>query len=73
MKKFNISSKKLAIIAFTTIQILCVFIAAAFVLQSDAVPNPYYDALGSLMYICITIIIEWVKYRIVTEHDNNEQ
>ena len=29
MKKFNITSEKLAVIAFTTIQILYIFIAAA--------------------------------------------
>lgn len=68
MKKFKLTSKQIAIIVFTTIQVLCVFIAAAFVLQADACPSPYYDILGCLMYLGATVFFEWLKYKII--HDD---
>lgn len=76
MKKFKITNEKLGVAVFTVIQILCVFIAAAFALQSDAVGGhlyPYYDAIGCLMYLGAAIIIEVVKYKITHNNDNNEE
>lgn len=67
MKKFNITSEKLGVIAFTTIQILCVFIAAAFALQEPT--NVYGNAIGAIGYLCITIFFEWVKYKITHPED----
>ena len=71
MKKFNITSEKLAIIAFTTIQILCIFIASAFAL--DELHPTTYTALGAFMYLMIVIIIEWVKWKVTHNDDNNIQ
>lgn len=67
MKKFNITSEKLGIIAFTTIQILCTFIAAAFALQEPT--NVYYDAFGAIGYLCVAGFFEWVKYKITHPKD----
>jgi len=64
MKKFNIKLNSLATIALTCITWLCIFIAAAFVLQADACPSPYYDILGCLMYLGIAIFFEWIKYKV---------
>lgn len=68
MKKLKITPEQLAIIVFTTIQVLSVFIAAAFVLQADACSSPYYDILGCLMYLGVAIFFEVLKYKI-THHD----
>lgn len=68
MKKFNITSEKLGIIVFTTIQILCVFIAAGFALQ-EPTTNVYTDAIGALGYLFLTCLIEWVKYKITHNDD----
>lgn len=76
MKKFNITSKELAIASFTTVQILCVFIAAAFALQSEACTSPYWDAFGCISYLGAAIIFEWVKYKVthnVEEQYNDEE
>ena len=75
MKKFKITNEKLGVAVFTVIQILSVFIAAAFALQSDAVGGsyPYYDAIGCLMYLGVAIIIEVVKYKITHNNDDNEE
>ena len=68
MKKFNITSEKLGIIAFTTIQILCVFIAAAFAL--DCVNNDiYFNAGGAILYLILASVCEWVKYKITHPND----
>lgn len=64
MKKLKITPEQLAIMVFTTIQVLCIFVAAAFVLQADACPSPYYDILGCLMYLGIAIFFEWIKYKV---------
>lgn len=45
MKKFNITSEKLATFGFTCVVWLCVLIAAAFALQSIA----YIDMLMSII------------------------
>ena len=68
MKKFNTTSEKLGIIVFTTIQILCVFIAAAFALQ-EPTTNVYVDAIGALGYLFLACLIEWVKYKITHNDD----
>ena len=70
MKKFNITSEKLGVIAFTTIQILCIFIAAAFALQEPT--NVYGNAIGAIGYLCIAIFFEWVKYKITHPEDNTQ-
>lgn len=67
MKKFNVTSEKLGVIAFTTIQILCIFIAAAFALQEPT--NIYGNAIGAIGYLCIAIFFEWVKYKITHPND----
>lgn len=63
MKKFNI--------VFTTIQILCVFIAAAFALQEPT--NVYGDAIGALGYLCVAVFFEWVKYKITHPYKDDTQ
>lgn len=70
MKKFNITSEKLGVIAFTTIQILCVFIAAAFALQEPT--NVYGNAIGAIGYLCIACLIECVKYKVTHPEDDAE-
>ena len=68
MKKFNITSEKLAIVVLTVIQVLCIFIAAGFAL--DEFNGTSYNALGAIMYLALTVLIEWVKWKI-THNDNN--
>lgn len=68
MKKLKLTSEQIAIIVFTTIQVLCVFVAAAFVLQADACPSPYYDIFGCLMYLGAAAFLEWIKYKVT--HNN---
>ena len=70
MKKFNITSEKLGVIAFTTIQILCVFIAAEFALQEPT--NIYGDAFGAIGYLFVACLIEWVKYKITHPEDDTQ-
>lgn len=67
MKKFKITSKKLATIALTCVVWLCVLFAAAFALQGT---GTYIDALASISWLCIAIFFEWIKYR-VTHNDDN--
>ena len=62
MKKFNITSEKLMVIAFSTIQTLCIFIAAAFALQRN---STYYDAIGAIGYLCIAAFFEWMKHKLL--------
>ena len=68
MKKFNITSEKLAVIVFTTIQILCVLIAAAFALEQTFTN---YDLFGAIGYLSIAILCEWIKWKIT--HQNNKE
>lgn len=70
MKKFNITSEKLGVIAFTTIQILCIFIAAAFALQEPT--NVYGNAIGAIGYLSAACLIEWVKYKITHPEDDTQ-
>lgn len=62
MKKFNITSEKLATIALTCVVWLCVLIAAAFALQEPT--NVYIDAIGAIGYLALAGFFEWVKYKI---------
>lgn len=71
MKKFNITSEKLAIIVFTVIQVLCIFISARFAL--DEFNDTMYNSLGAIMYLALTILIEWVKWKVTHNDDNNIQ
>lgn len=73
MKKFNITSEKLMVIAFSTVQTLCVFIAAAFALQGST----YYDTVGAIGYLCIAALFEWMKHKLLQykreeEHEENK-
>ena len=74
MKKFNITSEKLMVIAFSIVQTLCVFIAAAFALQGSSM---YYDAVGAIGCLCIAALFEWMKHKLLQykrqeEHEENE-
>lgn len=66
MKKFNITSEKIGIAAFTTLQILFVFIAAAFALD-EYTNSVYANALSTICYLSLAIACELVKYKIT--HD----
>lgn len=68
MKKLNITSEKLATIAFTCIVWLCVLIAAAYALQGD---NTYLDTITALSWLCIAGFFEWLKYKIYN-HESDE-
>lgn len=54
------------IICITLLQWICVIIAAAMILQ----PSPYilFDVIGTLIWLALASICEWVKYCIT--HDN---
>lgn len=69
MKKFNITSEKLATIAFTCIVWLCVLIAAAFALQ---ITGTYTDMLVSIVWLIIAGFFEWMKYK-VTQHQHEKE
>lgn len=60
MKKFNITSEKLAIIAFTTIQILCIFIAAYCALQHDIKQS----TVLTILFLLLVWLCELVKWKI---------
>ena len=66
MKKFNITSEKLATIGFTIIVWICVLIAAAFALQGT---STYIDAISSIGWLVIAGFFEWMKYRITHQED----
>lgn len=70
MKKFNITSEKLATIALTCVVWLCVLIAAAFAVQTDNVTPPYADEISAIIWLCIAIFFEWVKYKITHSRNN---
>ena len=71
MKKYNITSEKLGVIAFTTIQILCVFSAAGFALQEPT--NTYVNAIGAIGYLFLACLCEWVKYKITHPYKDDTQ
>ena len=65
MKKFNITSNSLATIALTCVVWICVLFAAAYASQDN---HTYFDAIASLIWLCIAVFFEWVKYK-VTHND----
>ena len=67
MKKFNITSEKLATIALTCVVWLCVLFAAAFALQGT---DTYIDILASIGWLIVAGFFEWIKYKIT--HQENE-
>lgn len=69
MKKFNITSEKLATIGFTCIVWLCVLIAAAFALQTN---GTYTDMLVSICWLIIAGFFEWMKYKVIQHQYNKE-
>lgn len=66
MKKFNITSNDIKTITLTCIIWVCVIIAAAFALQNPT--NVYVDAFGTIGYLIIAGLVEWLKYKIT--HNN---
>lgn len=68
MKKFNIESEHLAIIAFTTIQILCVSVTSYCALHDDARQN----TLLTIIFLSLTLLCEWVKYKITHPNDTTK-
>lgn len=67
MKKFNITSEKLATIGFTIIVWICVLIAAAFALQES---GTYIDAISSIGWLVIAGFFEWLKYKVTHQEDH---
>lgn len=62
----KITSKKLGIATLTVLQILCVWIAAAFAL--DKCDNIYINALCAICYLFFACLFEYVKYK-MTHND----
>lgn len=69
MKKFNITSEKLATIALTCIVWLCVLIAAAFALQGT---HTYIDSAASIGWLVIAGFFEWMKYKVIQYQHEKE-
>lgn len=69
MKKFNITSEKLATFGFTCIVWLCVLIAAAFALQGT---HTYIDSAVSIGWLVIAGFFEWMKYKIIQHQHEKE-
>ena len=69
MKKFNITSEKLATIGFTCIVWLCVLVAAAFALQET---GTYIDMLSSIGWLVIAGFFEWIKYKVIQYQHEKE-
>ena len=63
MKKINITSKNLLLIGLFIIQIICIYISAAFALEG----TPYLccDITGTLGYLIFACIIEKFKRTII--------
>ena len=66
MKKFNITSEKLATIGFTLIVWICVLISAAFALQGN---GTYIDVLALICWLVIASFFEWMKYKVTHQED----
>lgn len=66
MKKFNITSKKLATIALTCVVFLCVLFAAAFALQGT---GTYIDVFAAIGWLIVAGFFEWIKYKITHSED----
>lgn len=64
MKKFNISSEKQGVIAFCTIQTLCIFVAA-YCASNDAVIKT--SVVLTMMFLVCAVLCEIAKYKIVKQ------
>ena len=69
MKKFNITSEKLATIGLTCIVWLCVLIAAAFALQET---HTYIDSVVSIGLLVTASFCEWMKYKVIQYQHEKE-
>ena len=66
MKKFKITSKNLLLIGLFIIQILCIYISAAFALEGT--PHLWCDIVGTIGYFAIACIIERFKRTIIINY-----
>lgn len=66
MKKFNITSEKLATVGFTLIVWICVLISAAFALQGT---GTHIDAFAAISWLIVAGFFEWMKYKITHPED----
>lgn len=64
MKKIHLSSEKQGIIAFCTIQTLCVFIAAYCALNDAVIKT---SVALTIMFLVCTVLCEIAKYKIVKQ------
>ena len=64
MKKFNISSEKQGIIAFCTIQTLCVFVAAYCALNNTVIRT---SVTLTIMFLVCAVLCEIAKYKIIKQ------
>ena len=69
MKKLNITSEKLATVAFTCIVWLCVLIAVAFALQGT---HTYIDSIAAISGLIIAGFFEWMKYKVIQYQHEKE-
>ena len=70
MKKFNITSEKLATIGLTCVVWLCVLIAAAFAVQGT---HTCIDSIAAIGWLVIACVFEWVKYRVTHQDNYNDE
>ena len=63
MKKFKITSKNLLLISLFIIQILCIYISAAFALEGT--PHLWCDIVGTIGYFAVACIIERFKKTVI--------
>ena len=66
MKKFKITSKNLLLIGLFIIQILCIYISAAFALEGT--PHLWCDITGALGYFAVACIIEKFKRTMIINY-----
>lgn len=64
MKKFNISSEKQGVIAFCTIQTLCIFVAAYCALNDTSIKT---SVALTIMFLVCAALCEVAKYKIVKQ------
>ncbi len=64
MKKFNLSSEKQGVIAFCTIQTLCIFVAAYCALNDTSVKT---SAALTILFLICAALCEVAKYKIVKQ------
>ena len=63
MKKINITAKNLLLIGLFVIQIICIYISAAFALEGT--PYLWCDITGTLGYLIFACIIEKFKRTVI--------